>query len=82
VNSDPSAHACIKKLFWIAPFIFCTLAFSQDGALRLTEPKPAKDGTIFTSEPALTLKGTLASTGENKRVLRAIAASAIWPRLV
>jgi hypothetical protein len=45
------------------------LAFSQNGALRLTEPKPSKDGTIITSEPALNLQGTLAWKGGDRRVL-------------
>jgi hypothetical protein len=56
-------------LSWLAPLLFCGLAFSQNSALRITDPIPSRDGTIVTSEPALTLEGTLAWTGRDRRVL-------------
>jgi hypothetical protein len=57
-----------RDLVWL-PLLFCGLAFGQNGALRITEPAPRKDGTIVTSEPALALKGTLSWTGGDMRVL-------------
>jgi hypothetical protein len=49
--------------------LFCSLAFSQNGALRITDPAPSKDGTIVTNTPAISLKGTLAWSGGDMRVL-------------
>jgi hypothetical protein len=48
---------------------FCRLAFSQNDALRITEPTPSRDGTIVTGSPAISLQGTLAWTGGDMRVL-------------
>ncbi len=45
------------------------MALCQNAALRLTEPAPSKDGTILTNEPAILLKGTLAWTGGDRRIL-------------
>ena len=59
----------MRGLFWLAPLLFCSIALSQNGALRLTEPTPAKDGTFVTSNPAIHLTGTLAWAGGDKRVL-------------
>src|ERR1700722_11018745 len=53
----------------LASVMFCGLAFGQNGALRLTEPTPGKDGTLVTNEPAISLKGTLAWAGGDRRVL-------------
>ena len=54
---------------WLSPFLFGCIAFSQNGSLRLTEPTPSKDGTIVTSTPAITLKGSLSWNGGDTRVL-------------
>ena len=54
---------------WLTPFLFIGLAFGQNSALRITEPAPSRDGTIVTTEPAISLKGTLAWTGGDRRVL-------------
>ena len=59
----------LKRLFWIAPMLFCGLAFSQTGTLLITEPTPAKDGTIVTSSPAISLKGTATWAAGDLRVL-------------
>jgi len=59
----------LKRLFWIAPMLSCGLAFSQNGSLLITEPTPSKDGTIVTSSPAISLKGTVAWAGGDMRVL-------------
>ena len=56
-------------LSWLTPLLFCGLAFSQNSALRVTEPAPSKDATIVTSEPAILLKGTLSGTSGDMRVL-------------
>jgi len=56
-------------LSWLAPLLFSSLAFSQNGTLHVTEPTPSRDGTIMTSEPAVSLKGTLDGTGGDRRVL-------------
>jgi hypothetical protein len=53
---------------WI-PLLFGSLAFGQNRALRITEPALAYDHTIMTSEPSIQLKGTLAWTGGDMRVL-------------
>jgi astacin len=58
----------IRILTWL-PLLCGGLAFGQNGALRVVEPVPAKDGTIMTSEPSLSLRGTLAWTGGDMRVL-------------
>ena len=63
------ATRIVRHLSWSAYLIFCGLAFSQNGVLRVTEPTPSKDGTIITSDPAIYLKGTLTSAGEDRRVL-------------
>jgi hypothetical protein len=49
--------------------LFCSLALGQNAALRITEPVPSRDGTIVTNKPAISLKGTLAWTGGDKRVM-------------
>jgi hypothetical protein len=49
--------------------LFCGLAFSQTGTLLITEPTPAKDGTIVTSSPAISLKGTATWAAGDLRVL-------------
>ncbi len=54
------------RLSWLAPLLFCSLAFSQNGALRVTEPAPSKDGTIVTSEPAIDLQGNSALDGQGQ----------------
>jgi hypothetical protein len=61
---------CLRTcvLAWF-PLLYCSLAFGQNGALRITEPVPAKDRTIMTSDPSIQLKGTLAWTGGDMRVL-------------
>ena len=56
-------------LFSVLSLLFPVLAFGQDGALRVIDPAPSKDGTIVTTEAALSLKGTLAWKGGDKRVL-------------
>jgi len=58
----------VPNILWIMPFLG-SLAFGQNGALRLTEPLTKKDHTVVTSEPAISLKGTLAWTGGDRRVL-------------
>ena len=58
----------IRVLTWL-PLLSVSLAFGQNGALRITEPVPQKDGTIVTGEPAIRLKGTLSWTGGDTRVL-------------
>jgi hypothetical protein len=63
------ATRIIRHLSWSAYLIFCGLAFSQNGVLRVTEPTPSKDGTIITSDPAIYFKGTLTPAGEDLRVL-------------
>ncbi len=55
--------------FWFAPLIFCGLAFGQHAAMRVTEPAPAKDGTIVTNESGLRLKGTLTVSDPGTRIL-------------
>ncbi len=61
---------CLRTcaLVWL-PLILSIPAFGQNGALRIVEPMPSKDGAIMTSEPAIHLRGTLAWTGGDKRVL-------------
>jgi hypothetical protein len=49
--------------------LLCVSAFSQSGDLRITEPAVSKDGTIVTSERAVTLTGTLSSKGGDQRIL-------------
>ena len=44
------------------------MAFGQNGALRLTSPVPSQDGTVFTSEPAISIRGTLRTAGGDRRV--------------
>jgi hypothetical protein len=61
--------AILRRLPWLAPLLFCNVVFSQDGALRVTEPVPDKDGTIVTGMPAIPIKGTLSWTGGDMRVL-------------
>ncbi len=58
-----------RRFAWLAPWLLCSSAFSQNAFLRITEPAPSKDGTIVTSEPAIYLKGTLASQSGQNRVL-------------
>ena len=55
-----------RVLAWLP--LFGSLAFGQKGALRITEPVPATDHTIMTSEPSIRLKGTLAWSGGDMRV--------------
>src|SRR5580698_7045376 len=57
-----------RALVWI-PLLLTSLAFGQNGALRIVEPKLAYDHTIMTSEPSIHLKGTFAWTGGDTRVL-------------
>ena len=59
----------VRSFSWLVPLIFCGLALGQNGALRITEPAPSKDGTLVTDEPAIALRGTLAWTGGDRRVL-------------
>jgi uncharacterized repeat protein (TIGR01451 family) len=47
----------------------CGLAFGQNAGLRIVEPVAKKGRTIVTGEPAIVLRGTLAWTGGDKRVL-------------
>jgi len=54
-------------LVWL-PLLLNTRALAQNGALRILEPVPSKDGTVMTSEPAIRLKGTFAWTGGDMRV--------------
>ena len=49
--------------------LFSSLAFGQNGALRITEPTPGKNGTIITHEPEISLKGTLSWKGGDRRVI-------------
>ena len=58
-----------KCLPWLAPLLFCGLALGQNAGLRVTDPIPSRDGSIVTSEPAIYLRGTLSSRGEDRRVL-------------
>ena len=59
----------LRRLTWLFPLLLGGLAFGQNGALRVTEPPPSKNPTVFTSEPAMPLKGTLSWTGGDMRVL-------------
>jgi hypothetical protein len=70
VNNVTCPHTyLIKRRSWLTAFFLCGLAFAQNRALRITEPTPSKDGSIVTSEPAISLKGTLSWTGGDRRVL-------------
>jgi hypothetical protein len=57
------------RLLAALPLLSCGLAFGQNGALRIVEPAAKKGDTVVTNEPAITLRGTLAWTGGDMRVL-------------
>ena len=62
-------NRALTRLNWLLPLLFCSPAFSQNGALRVTDPVPSKDGTIVTKDSAISLRGTLSYTGGDMRVL-------------
>lgn len=53
----------LRRLAWLAPLLLCNLAFSQNAALRITEPAPARDGSIVSDQPAIELQGTWSGRG-------------------
>jgi len=59
----------MRRAVRLLPWLSCGLAFAQNGALRITDPLPSKDGTVVTSDPAISLRGTLAWSGGDMRVL-------------
>ena len=57
------------RAFLGLPLLLCSTAFAQNGALRIVEPIAKKGHTIVTSEPAITLRGTLVWKGGDTRIL-------------
>ncbi len=49
--------------------LFCSLAFGQNGALRITEPTPGKTGRSSPMSLQISLKGTLDWKGGDRRVI-------------
>jgi hypothetical protein len=48
---------------------FCSLAFGQTNALKITQPATSNGRTIVTTDPAISFEGTLAWSGGDRRVL-------------